>query len=101
MDRYDNISADKFMDEVAKFYIEQENKRVFEELRSAKRITEAVLICNKENAYKIKGRLPNVYILVTELCDKDKIYMVTDEILADNIKANMRLMVDADRGEEE
>ena len=74
-----------YWDEVCKGVAEMEDKRVYNEmLMKRQMMTPAVLICNRENKFKLKSLFPNLCIFGTDLCD-DKIYMVTDKLIAESI----------------
>lgn len=72
-------------DEVCKAVAEMEDKRIYNEMLEKEQIESAVLICNRENKFKLKSIFPNLCVLGTDLCD-EKIYMVTDKKIAENIK---------------
>jgi len=57
----------------------------FQELKEKQMIQDVVLICNRENKYKINCAIPDICIFGTDACD-DKVYMVTDKELAENIR---------------
>ena len=79
------LSYDDILEAVQKM----EDLRKFEELRKAEAIRNAVIICNRENKYKIKQAIPDLCVLGTDVCD-DKVYMVTNKELAENIRQNLR-----------
>ena len=86
-----NISDDAFMNEVTKFILESEEKRVFEELKEKSKIVKPVLICSKKIKYLLNVMFPNYFcILATNVCEADKVYMVTDNELADNIRESLK-----------
>lgn len=72
-------------DEISKAISEMEDRRIFNEMLEREQIETAVIICNRENKFKLKGVCPNLCILGTDKCD-EKIYMVTDKKIADNIR---------------
>lgn len=72
-------------DEYSKAILEMEDNRLYKEMLEKEQIERAVLICNRENKFELKGVCPNLCILGTDLCD-DKVYMVTDRTIADNIR---------------
>ena len=72
-------------EERIKEYLENENKRLFNEMLEKEQIEPAVVICNRENKFKLKGVCPNLCILGTDICD-NKIYMVIDKTIAENIR---------------
>ena len=61
-----------------------EEKKKMQEMKEAKMIEEAVLILNPKQA-KIKN-LGIKYVIFSEFCEEDKIYMVTDKTLAQAIR---------------
>lgn len=61
-----------------------EELKKMQEMKKAKMIEEAVLIINPKHA-KIKN-LGIKYVIFSEFCEEDKIYMVTDETLAQAIR---------------
>ena len=78
-----------YWDEVCRSVAEMEDKRVYNEMLMKEQMTPAVLICNRENKYKLKSLFPNLCIFGTDLCD-DKIYMVTDKLIAESIKDGLK-----------
>lgn len=81
-----NNFIDVFNEICRKKRIETE-QRIFNEMKYNQQIVSPVLICNRETKHTIERVLPNMfYILATDLCEKDKAYMVTDKELADNIR---------------
>ena len=85
-----NKSDDSFWDEVRYKMEQAEEERVFKQIKAEKKIEPVVLICNRENKFKILNMdLPvPVCVLGTDACD-DVIYMVTDKELAENIRARL------------
>lgn len=77
------------LDEISKWVIENENKEAYNKMLENGQIESAVLICNRENKFRLKGVCPNLCILGTDLCD-DKVYMVTDRTIADNIREMLK-----------
>lgn len=76
-------------DEVCKAVAEMEDKRRYNEMLMKEQIEAAVIICNRENKHRLKGLFPNLCVLGTDHCD-DKIYMVTDKTIADNIRESLK-----------
>ena len=77
-------------DEVCKAVAEMEDARVYNEMLMKEQIERAVIICNRENKHKLKSVFPDLCILGTDHCD-DKIYMVTDKTIAENIREMLKL----------
>lgn len=74
---------------IRKSIMEDESKRIYNEMLMKEQIETAVIICNRENKHRLKGLFPNLCVLGTDLCD-DKIYMVTDKTIAENIRENLK-----------
>ena len=68
---------------------EKESKRIYNEMLMKEQIAKVVIICNRENKFKLKSVFPNLCVLGTDLCD-EKIYMVTDREIADNIREELK-----------
>ena len=75
-----NITIEKIIKELNRL----EELRKMQEMKEAKMIEEAVLIINPKQS-KIKN-LGIKYVIFSEFCEEDKIYMVTDETLAQAIR---------------
>lgn len=75
-----NITIEKIIKEVNRL----EEKKKMQEMKEAKMIEEAVLILNPKQA-KIKN-LGIKYVIFSEFCEEDKIYMVTNKTLAQAIR---------------
>lgn len=75
-----NITIEKIIKELNRL----EEKKKMQEMKEAKMIEEAVLIVNPKQA-KIKN-LGIKYVIFSEFCEEDKIYMVTDKTLAQAIR---------------
>ena len=77
-------------DMICKEQAKAQDRLLFEEMKNNKQIESPVLICNREMKYMIERALPKMFcILATDLCEKDKVYMVTDKELANNIRQNL------------
>lgn len=76
-------------DEVCKAVAEMEDKRIYNEMLMKEQIEAAVIICNRENKHRLKALFPNLCVLGTDHCD-DKIYMVTDKTIAENIRESLK-----------
>lgn len=70
-------------------YQKAESLRILKELISTEKIKTPVLICNRKNKHILKQIIPNSYILATDLAE-EKVYMVTDETIADNIREMLK-----------
>lgn len=69
--------------------VKAEYKMIFSDMILNKYIEEPVLICNRETRDIIERELPHRFcILANDLCE-NKVYMVTDRELADNIRQNL------------
>lgn len=66
-----------------------EDFKRFEEMRTAEAIRSAVIICNRENKFKLKQAIPELCVLGTDACD-DKVYMVADKELAERIREGLK-----------
>ena len=83
------------MDDLLKDYYEKEEKRIFEELKNNKSIVKAVLIANPKH----KGNLINIQyetntpVLYSDIVEENRLYMVVDEKVAQNIK---NILLEAD-----
>lgn len=73
------------LDDISAAIQKMEDLRRFEELRTQEAIRNAVIVCNRENKWKLKQAIPELCVLGTDVCD-EKIYMVTDKELAENIR---------------
>ena len=78
-------SAPITVDDIIEAVNRAEEIKRFQELKEKQMIKDVVLICNRENKYKINCAIPDICILGTDVCD-DKIYMVMDKELAENIR---------------
>ena len=67
---------------------ELEEKYAFQEMGLKKQIEEAVFMCSCKTKYELQTAFPqyNFCILATDICEDGKLYMVTDETLANNIR---------------
>lgn len=74
---------------IRKSIMEDEDKRIYNEMLMKGQIEAAVIICNRENKYKLKSLFPGLCVLGTDLCD-EKLYMVTDKTIAENIRENLK-----------
>ena len=85
-----NDCFDYIDDMCAKIYEEMskaEDERIFNEMKDKGQIDKPVLICSRKIKYQIESMLPNKFcMLATDLCEDDKVYMVTDKRVADNIR---------------
>ena len=79
---WDNMNI---WDEMCKMIAENANRQAYMEALEQEKIQSAVLVCNRENKYKLLSVIPTLCILGTDLCD-DKIYMITDKEMADNAR---------------
>ena len=77
------------LDDILEAMQKLEDMRRFEELRTQEAIRKAVLICNRENKFKIKQAIPELCVLGTDVCD-DKVYMIMDKELAENIRRTVK-----------
>lgn len=50
------------------------------------KIREAVLICSPKTKDVINNIIPELYVVASPFCPKDKCYMVTDKELANDLK---------------
>ena len=79
-------------DMICKEQAKAQDKLLFDEMKANYQISEPVLICNRETKRLIENELPNRFcILATDLCG-DKVFMITDKIIAENIRQNLRYM---------
>ena len=91
---------DDIWDMICKEQAKEQDRLRFEEMKVNRQIDSPVLICNRETRRMIEKALPNMFcILATDLCEKDKVYMVTDKAIADNIRQSLNWM--NRRGEKE
>jgi len=81
------------LNNISKAIAEMEDKRIYNEMLLKEQIETAVIVCNSENKHKLKSIFPKLCVLGTNLCD-DKIYMVTDKTIADNIRELLKWEVD-------
>ena len=77
------------LDDICAAIQKMEDLRRYEELRTQEAIRNAVIVCNRENKWKLKQAIPELCVLGTDVCD-DKIYMVTDKELAENIRRGIK-----------
>ena len=91
-----NTTTYNMEDIVNRLYEQQmqlNEKIAFESAKENGQITEPVLICNKEIKHQLESLLPNRFcILAADVCEKDKIYMVTDKEAINNIRQWLRWM---------
>lgn len=89
MENYKDM-LDKICEELARM----EEERTFQEMKLKKQIEEAVFICSRHMKYVIQTALPqyDFYILAIDVCEDDKLYMITDKELANNIRQNLDLL---------
>lgn len=89
------FSDDGYWDRVRELIIKSEDERIFQQTKDEGKIEPAVLICNKENKFKLLDAFhdanvyPHISVFCTELCG-DSIYMVTDKELAQRIRDAVR-----------
>ena len=71
----------------------EEAERI-KELKFKEQIEEAVFICNHHMKYMIQTALPqyDFCIVGNDACEDDKLYMITDKTLADNIRQNLNFI---------
>ena len=71
----------------------EEAERI-KELKFKEQIEEAVFICNHHMKYAIQTALPqyDFCIVGNDACEDDKLYMITDKTLADNIRQNLNFI---------
>lgn len=87
-DRLDVVSSCKLTyDDIFEAIQKMEEYRRLE--RTKEVIRRAVIICNRENKYKIKQAIPELCVWGTDMCD-DNVYMVTDKELAENIRRGIK-----------
>lgn len=77
----------------------EEAERI-KELEFKKQIEEAVFICNRHMKYVIQTALPqyDFCIVGNDACEDDKLYMITDKALADNIRQNLNFIKGKNKG---
>ena len=83
------LNHNDLFDAISEAVQKAEDARKFKELKDTKAIEDAVLICNRDNKFKLKSAFPNLCILGTDACD-DKVYMVLDKEIAENIRTNLK-----------
>ena len=78
-------------DEMCKEVAKMMDKIAFDEARNSGKVVEPVLICNRGNKFMLHQifRGMDLCIYGTDLCD-NKIYMVTDKELAENIREGLK-----------
>lgn len=75
------------------------DKMRLEDIIINKQIEEPVLICNKKTRDIIESALPHRFcILASDLCN-DSVFMVTDRILANNIRQNLNWLKEKNNAE--
>lgn len=88
-------------DEICRKNIKEHEQRLFNEMKDKQQIVSPVLICNRETKHVIESALPNMFcIIATEFCEKDKVYMVNDKTLADNIRQSLNWMNRGDKSDD-
>lgn len=75
-------AAEKIAREIAK----AEDERRFNEWKSDGTLTKAVLVCNRENKFKLKSVMPELCIVGLDLCGDDEVFMMTDKDMAENAR---------------
>lgn len=73
------------IEEMVKEINRLEEKKKMEEMKEAKMIKEAVVIMHPKQK-KIVAGLGMKYVTFSEACEEDKIYLITDEDLAQEIR---------------
>lgn len=73
------------MEEIAKEFNKLEERRKMQEMKEAKMIEEAVVIMHPKQKKIVKG-LGMKYCIFSEAVEEDKIYLVTDEAVAQAIR---------------
>ena len=76
-------------DEIDEYVNKMTDELLWQEMKDKQQVESAVIICNRENKIKLKSAMPNLCVFGTDLCD-EKIYMVTDRTIANNIRENLR-----------
>ena len=71
-----------------------EELRTFKDMKAKGQLSEAVLICSRKTKFVIQTSLPqyDFDIIGTDLCEDDKLYMVTDKTIAEKIRQNMKYL---------
>lgn len=78
-------------DMICKEQAKAHDRLLFEEMKAKEQIIKPVLICSRKIKHQIESALPGMFcILGTDLCEDDKVFMVTDKTLAGTIRQNLR-----------
>ena len=88
------------MEEIAKEFNKLEERKKMQEMKEAKMIEEAVVIMHPSQK-KIVAGLGMKYVIFSEAVEKDKIYLVTDEAVAQAIRNYQDNFGIIERSEEE
>lgn len=79
-------------DKICEEMVKAEEERIFNEMKDKDQIDKPVLICSRKIKHQIESMLPNKFcMLATDLCEDDKVYMVTDKRVADNIRNMLKV----------
>lgn len=84
----DFIQAEITIEEISKKITEMEEYKKFQEMKEKKQIEEAVIITHPNNTNFVASTGIK-YVIFSHFCEKDKIYMVTDETLKQAVKDNI------------
>ena len=83
----DLLGFDDFWDKICKEVAKSQDRLLFNEMKEKAQITKPVLICCRDMKYQIMKAFPGMFdILGTDVCEPDKVYIVTDKELANNIR---------------
>lgn len=82
--------CDGVLERIVREMAKAEEERRFNEWKSDGTLTKAVLVCNRENKFKLKSAMPELCIVGHDLCGDDEVFMITDKDLAENVRRNFR-----------
>lgn len=78
-------SREMIIEEIAKEFDKLEKQKIMQEMKEAKAIEEAVVVMHPKQKEIVKG-LGMKYVIFSEAVEEDKIYLITDKDLAQEIR---------------
>lgn len=88
----DDLLGMKLWEEICEWTANAEDLRILNDMIATEKIVEPVLITSRHTRHIIESVLPNMFcILSTDLLTDDKVYMVCDRAIADNIRKSLML----------
>ena len=84
-----NYEHDGVFERIVREMAKAEEERRFNEWKSDGTLTKAVLVCNRENKFKLKCAMPELCIVGHDLCGDDEVFMITDKDMAENARRSL------------